>query len=897
MNPLDLFGRHRNLAFTSTAVPQIIEGIHSLEVVKVEGYETLDMDSDSIFEYKILLKTPAELSVIPAEVLLQSFDLANFTGKTATLHIALDDVRVAGMGNVRQITGVIATAQFKRVAERALHFEIVLKDWLWLGTKNKDYLIHQNQTVVQTLQDTLNDNKTFPYMFDVRLNNHYPIRDICVRMAEDSTSFVKRLCQEYGINLHYECFNETARLVLSDDNNAFKPYPSPAYHSIRYHGDPDFIDEEHWHTFSPSRSLTTATVTYRDHSYVAPDATNEASHSDPARTRDNTQVNHANAEQYHYHTNAFTNTVQPRAGAEEANDPFAEGQVFTMAHLQSLKQHDDRATAAGNVRAAVVGCSFKLINHPMAQANIDYVVVSARLLIEEVASETQRMNDAQQWAVDTTVTLQPATIPLRPKRTLEKPRIHGVEIGRVVGYKGDSSVWTDDLGRIRIAMPWHRNDPMDETSTCWVRVSSNAAGNQQGSIHLPRIGDECLISYIGGDPDLPVCTGIVYNSTHMPPWTLPKNQALSGYRSRELKPGNQADGLSNHLVLDDSVDSIQTQLVSEFAQSSLSLGRIRGISGNEGLGAQRGSGFALESKDWGVMRSAKGMYVTTYARDNVSNPIKSMGETIAQLTRSVQQHKNTTDSAIEHKAYDQSIDNATQAALKQQLDGIKGGGKGEDEQFPELSEAHILVSSPVGVEIITEQSTHIASGHNTAMTTGGELSFSVIKRFFASVGSGIRLFAQSKGIWLTSAKDPIRLEAQSDNIELYAEQNIDAKGKRKIILSAGEELTVVCKGSYIKIDDSGVEIGSPKQIRFYAPISVSGNKSLAQTFNEMPQSKFDQELHLVGAGNKSIKGVGFEVDRAEQGKVSGKTDGAGSTLKQKAHSLGDYAVRTKGKVK
>lgn len=105
MNPLQLFGRHRNLAITSSAIPNIMEGVHSLEVVRIEGSETLDMDSDSIFEYKVLLKTPAELSIIPAEVLLQSFDLASFIGKQATLHIALDDVRVAGMGNVRQIYG------------------------------------------------------------------------------------------------------------------------------------------------------------------------------------------------------------------------------------------------------------------------------------------------------------------------------------------------------------------------------------------------------------------------------------------------------------------------------------------------------------------------------------------------------------------------------------------------------------------------------------------------------------------------------------------------------------------------------------------------------------------------------------------------------------------------
>ena len=891
MNPLELFGRHRNLALTSAAIPQIIEGIQSLDVVRIEGTETLDFGDDSIFEYKVLLKTPAELAHIPAQLLLESFDLAAFLGKQATLHIALDELRLAGTSNTREITGIITRAQFKRVAERALHFEITLKDWLSIGTLNKDFAIHQNKTPIDAIKDTL--NATFPYMFDMRTNKQYPIRDYSVRMGESATRYIKRLCQEWSINLHYEHRNGSARLILSDDNTAFKPFPSPAYQSIRYHADTDFIDEEHFHTFSPSRRLTTGQITYRDHSYVAPDASFEVSNKDPARTRDNQQVNHAHFEQYHYHTNAFTNTVQPRAGTEEANDPLAEGHIYTLDHLQSLRQHDDRPTAAGNIRAAVVGCSFTLTHHPMASANIDYIVVSSSLLAEEVAHETQRADEAQEWKVETRVTLQPITIPLKPSRTIDKPRVPSVEIARVVGYQGDTSIWTDDLGRIRVAMPWHRDDPMDETSTCWVRVSSNAAGNQQGSMHLPRINDEVLISYIGGDPDLPVCTGIVYNSTHLPPWTLPKNQALSGYRSRELKPGNQSGGMSNHLVLDDSADSIQTQLVSEYAQSSLSLGKIRGISGNAGLGAKRGSGFALESKDWGVRRSTKGMHITTYGRDNVTNPIKSMDETIAQLASSISQHKNSTDAAIKHKAYDESLDNASQATLKKQLDAIKGDG----EEFPELSEAHVVISSPVGVQMATEKSVHIASQEHTAVTAGGELSFSVVKRFFASVGSGIRLFAQSKGIWLKSAADPIRLEAQSDNIELYAEQNIDAKGKKTVTIVAGDELILACQGNYIKMGAYGIEIGSPIKTNHYAPLSVLGNKSLAQSFNEMPKSDFDQELFLKHPSGKAGKAIDYATHR-DAGSVSGKSSGSGSTQIQKSdYAENAYVVLTKTKPK
>ena len=61
-------------------------------------------------------------------------------------------------------------------------------------------------------------------------------------------------------------------------------------------------------------------------------------------------------------------------------------------------------------------------------------------------------------------------------------------------------------------------------------------------IHIPRIGQEVLISFEAGDLDRPVAIGSLYNQLNQPPWSLPDQQALSGMRSRELSPaaGNAA---------------------------------------------------------------------------------------------------------------------------------------------------------------------------------------------------------------------------------------------------------------------------------------------------------------------------------------------------------------------
>ncbi len=119
-------------------------------------------------------------------------------------------------------------------------------------------------------------------------------------------------------------------------------------------------------------------------------------------------------------------------------------------------------------------------------------------------------------------------------------------------------------------------------------------------MHLPRIGQEVIVSFYGGDPDQPIVTGSVFNAMNTPPWSLPDQQALSGFRSRELMPGggNSAAGRSNHLILDDTEQKIQAQLKSDHAHSQLSLGHITRIANNQGRQDARG-----EEKDWAKIAS------------------------------------------------------------------------------------------------------------------------------------------------------------------------------------------------------------------------------------------------------------------------------------------------------
>jgi type VI secretion system secreted protein VgrG len=57
-------------------------------------------------------------------------------------------------------------------------------------------------------------------------------------------------------------------------------------------------------------------------------------------------------------------------------------------------------------------------------------------------------------------------------------------------------------------------------------------------MHIPRIGQEVLVSFLEGDPDRPIITGRVYNGDEMPPYELPANATQSGIKSRSTKGGS-----------------------------------------------------------------------------------------------------------------------------------------------------------------------------------------------------------------------------------------------------------------------------------------------------------------------------------------------------------------------
>ena len=85
----------------------------------------------------------------------------------------------------------------------------------------------------------------------------------------------------------------------------------------------------------------------------------------------------------------------------------------------------------------------------------------------------------------TDFTVIPSAVVYRPAQTTAWPRTYGPQTAKVVGPSGES-IWTDKYGRVKVKFHWDRLAKGDDTSSCWVRVSSAWAGGATAGANPAR---------------------------------------------------------------------------------------------------------------------------------------------------------------------------------------------------------------------------------------------------------------------------------------------------------------------------------------------------------------------------------------------------------------------------
>ncbi|MBL3876062.1 type VI secretion system tip protein VgrG, partial [Pseudomonas syringae pv. theae] len=101
------------------------------------------------------------------------------------------------------------------------------------------------------------------------------------------------------------------------------------------------------------------------------------------------------------------------------------------------------------------------------------------------------------------------SVPFRSPSEHFKPNNPGPQTAVVVTPSGHE-VFTDTLNRICVRFHWDRLSQDGELGSCWLRMMQPSSGPDWGSVHVPRAGEEVVITFLDNDIDRPLVMGQVY---------------------------------------------------------------------------------------------------------------------------------------------------------------------------------------------------------------------------------------------------------------------------------------------------------------------------------------------------------------------------------------------------
>ncbi|HBE6396727.1 TPA: type VI secretion system tip protein VgrG, partial [Escherichia coli] len=430
-----------------------------------------------------------------------NLQLKPMVGKDLCVNIELDG------GGKRYISGLVTAARVAGHQGRSVVYELRLEPWLKILTHTSDYKAFQNKNVVEILDEVLDE---YPWPVEKRLVENYPTRAWQVQYGETDFDFVQRLMQEWGIYWWFEHSENSHTLVLADAINVHKACADSPL--VCYYQKGLKLDKEFIHTITANESLRSGQWVLNDFDFMKPRSLLKSTVANPRET------GLAEYEHYEWPGDYFTKS---------------EGEMLTRIRMEEQRSPGSRVQGSGNIRTLMTGFTFILENYPTAEVNREYLLVQTTLFIQDNA---QHSGQEQHFSYSTSFELHPTSEVYRPQRTLSKPHTKGPQSAIVTGPAGQE-IWTDKYGRVKVQFGWDRYGKNDENSSCWVRVSYPWAGKGFGGIQIPRIGQEVLVDFKNGDPDLPIIVGRTYNQDTMPPWGLPGAATQSGFYSHTIGGG------------------------------------------------------------------------------------------------------------------------------------------------------------------------------------------------------------------------------------------------------------------------------------------------------------------------------------------------------------------------
>lgn len=334
----------------------------------------------------------------------------------------------------------------------------------------------------------------------------------------------------------------------------------------------------------------------------------------------------------------------------------------------------------------------------------------------------------------------------------------------------------DDTGRYRVKLDFSREDAEPGFNYLWVRQAKPYAGDTYGW-HMPLVdGTEVGIAFHHSDPDKPYIAHAFHDSEHA-------DVVNRDNRSQNILRTAGA----NELRMEDKRQEEHIALSTPSGATQLNQGHITNAQGE-----QRGSGFELRTDEHGVIRVAKGLFITADGQHKAVGDVLDMDTALREIELLQQQLKALNSAAVQARALEADI--ASQQAMFA-------------ERFRELEEM-IHFHGPEGVAFTSGEHMQLAAADNIAMNAGGDISTGSIGNTTLLAGESIGMFAHTGKLSVVSAEGPVQFQAQNGSMRLSAEQKVSISSLSEILFQGKKRITLIGGGSYLKIEAGKIEYGT-----------------------------------------------------------------------------------------
>jgi type VI secretion system secreted protein VgrG len=832
---------------------------------------------------------------------------------------------VTDRGDMRAVCGIVAQAAAGQSDGGLATYELVLRDALSLMEQRTNTRVFRNLNELDITQVILDEwrqnNPVLAKAFNVdwsHVTGSYPAREFTMQHNESDAGFLRRLWKRRGIAWFMRPGSAsqpqsqempTHTLVLFDD--AFT-LPQNVANVVRYHRDDGTEQSDTIFAWSPVRKLSPGNISRLSQDYMQG---RPMTVHIPSRIDQGTMGNRFAAGIDDYLIDV------PHAG-EDGDDYRKLGELRMQRHEYESKCF----YGEGGVRALCVGEWIALDGHPEIDTHPpgerEFLITSLEVDAENNLPKTlddriQRLFDLNRWnEVYSASTLRQASaergmrytnrfacvrrsIPVvpafDPRADLPHPQLQSVI---VVGPPGEE-VHCDEYGRVKVRFPGTSMENHDhaqgagasdsDRDSAWIRVASTWASNQWGTMTLPRVGDEVLVGFLGGDPDKPIIVGQVYGGMAPPPafshtGALPGNKYLAGIKSKEVHGTRY-----NQLRLDDTPGQINAQLSSQHGHSELNLGWLTHPR-NDGKGEARGEGAELRSDHAVAVRGAQGVLISAASRQKASGKQLDRSELLGLAEALQGMQKKLAELAATHHA-DGTDDNE----LEQLIGYLKQWEAGSNtEKDGAGGQPVVALSAPAGVAMTSQDNIAIGAQTHVDVLSIGNTQLSVGRKLLARVSESISLFAHRLGIKLIAASGKLELQTHGDDIEVTSSKRIVLTATDEIVLQA-PKVRIVTQGAQMDIGGGAITQQSSGEHTIksskFAHVGPGDGKPAAVT---LPKSEaaHDQQTVLRWIGtDEPMKNQRYRITTEDGLTFDGRTDATGLTERfTSAIPFGRYSI-------